>query len=425
MSITFGQKDFAGLFPCYSLVFGAYLLIIFKSKISLKYQILLGILVRISLIPVFPNLSDDIYRFFWDGSLTVNGINPYGILPSEIVGQNIPGLTNEIFLKLNSKEYFTIYPPLSQLYYSISALTGNLLYTAVAMKSLFLFTEIIGLWYMVKLLTLLKIEQRWSMLYFINPLVILEGAGNLHFEVVMIAILNISIYYIFTKKIIHGALFMAAGIGIKLLPLMILPYFWYRLKGKEWVIFFSVLGTSLIIIFIPVAGGVQISSFLNSVDLYFRKFEFNASLYYMLRYIGAQISGYNLIKYIGPLLALITILFNIYKSKEKHTFYLHDFLQYSLTVWTIYLVFATTIHPWYITTLIFFTVFDNRKYAIAWSYLIFMTYINYSYKGYYENLWIVFVEYLVLIIFITFDIKTCKRLTLKDNFVKFTLLKQI
>ncbi|MBK9735610.1 MAG: hypothetical protein IPO92_11835 [Saprospiraceae bacterium] len=126
MSISFGQKDFVGLFPCYSLVFGAYLLIIFKTKISLKYQILLGILVRISLIPVFPNLSVDIYRFFWDGSLTVNGINPYGILPSEIVGQNIPGLTNEIFLKLNSKEYFTIYPPLSQLYYSISALTENL-----------------------------------------------------------------------------------------------------------------------------------------------------------------------------------------------------------------------------------------------------------------------------------------------------------
>ena len=196
---------------------------------------------------------------------------------------------------------------------------------------------------------------------------------------------------------------MAVSIGVKLLPLMILPYFWFRLKGKGKWLFFCSLIAILICIFLPVAGGIEVTSFLSSVDLYFRKFEFNAGIYYLLRYVGQQISGYNLISYIGPLLGLITLGYNLYRAMAKKTCEYKDFIHYALLVWTVYLLLATTVHPWYVIPILFFGIFTSFRYPLLWSYLIFISYVNYSYPRYYENLWWISLEYFLLLVYIIME----------------------
>jgi hypothetical protein len=143
-----------------------------------------------------------------------------------------------------------------------------------------------------------------------------------------------------------------------------------------------------------------VTSFLSSVDLYFRKFEFNAGIYYILRYFGEQISGYNLISYIGPLLGLITLGYNLYHAKAKKTYEYKDFIHYALLVWTVYLLLATTVHPWYIIPILFFSIFTSFRYPLIWSYLVFISYVNYSYPEYYENLWWIALEYFLLFVYI-------------------------
>ncbi len=56
---------------------------------------------------------------------------------------------------------------------------------------------------------------------------------------------------------------------------------------------------------------------------------------------------------------------------------------------TIYLSLATIVHPWYITTVVALSIFTNYRFPLLWSALIVMTYINYSYAAYFENLWVV------------------------------------
>lgn len=408
VDFLFDQKDFFSFFPLYTLAFIS-LILLYKSKSTWKFLFLVGIVSRISLVFVFPGLSDDIYRFYWDGRLVVSGYSPYGILPEVVLNKNLPYLDQALFDLLNSQQYYTIYPPISQLYYALSARMGDVGLACVTLKILFFLTEIVGVIYMIRLLKKANLPIRLFSLYFLNPLVIIEGIGNLHFEVLMISFLCLSIHYIFNNKLIYGALWMSVSIGIKLLPLMILPYFWFRLQGKDkWYFFISLTGISSII-FLPMANGVGFISFLSSVDLYFRKFEFNAGIYYVLRYIGELISGYNLIRYLGPILGLITVGYNFYLAAKNKIFDLKSFFTYVLFVWTAYLLFATTVHPWYVSSLLFFSIFTSFRYVFIWSYLIFISYVNYSYSHYYENLWWIALEYFVLFLFMILEYITTKQ----------------
>jgi alpha-1,6-mannosyltransferase len=400
----FGQKDFFNFLPYYSLAFLVYIFVC-RNELTIKELILIAIFVRLGLVFTFPALSDDIYRFYWDGRLIVSGISPYGILPSEVVNLQIPYLDVSLYNQLNSPLYYTIYPPVNQLYFAIAAWFGDIIAATIVLKILFIITEILGLYYMIILLKQQRVALKNAAWYILNPLVIIEGVGNLHFEVVMVSFFCISIYYILNNKIINGSVWLALSIGIKLLPLILLPYFWFKWKWKYRWYFFGLLAFLLCIIFIPVLSGFHLNSFLNSIDLYFRKFEFNASIYYVLRYIGHQITGYNLIHYLGPTLATVTIGWNIFqasKQKESDGF---NFMNYSLLVWSAYLFLATTVHPWYIISILFFSIFTKWKYPIVWSYLIIISYINYSFTMYYENLWWIALEYILLLIWLIWERK--------------------
>lgn len=401
----FSQSEFYAVFPFYTLAFVSYLFLVFDRNQSLYTLLGLGVVVRLCLIFCFPNLSDDIYRFYWDGKLILDGYSPYGILPTDALNYNIGGLSKDIFDQLNSPNYYTIYPPINQVYFALGAIADDIYGFSIIMKSLIFLTEIMGLFFIIKLLDISKLDRNYSILYFLNPLVIIEGIGNLHFEVVMISFLAGSLYFLFTKRFVLGSLFFSLSIGIKLLPLMLLPYFLFRLRGRELYLFFGLGAIFFVGIFMPMASGVALGSFLESVDLYFRKFEFNASVYYILRWIGYQFSGYNLIKYIGPILGLLVIYLNVNKARKESHYSITSFMQYALFAWTIHLLMSTTVHPWYVISLLFFTLFLNVRFTILWSYLIFMTYVNYSGLVYSENNWFVFFEYLILGLFILNEYK--------------------
>ena len=125
-------------------------------------------------------------------------------------------------------------------------------------------------------------------------------------------------------------------------------------------------------------------------------------LYYLVRWLGYQISGYNLIQVIGPVLG-ITV-FGLIFQKARKIQKSEDLAYFCLFAITIYLLCATTIHPWYATLPLFLSIFvQNAKWAVAWTYFIFFTYINYSYSPYHENLWVVGMEYSLTAIFFFFE----------------------
>ncbi len=110
------RDNFPQVISLFSFLFVAYY--VAYTFFSTKYFIQLmfaGIAFRMLLLFSIPNLSDDVYRFIWDGRLAANGINPFSYLPAEVMQMPaVTGNTKELFAQLNSPGHYTIYPPVLQ-----------------------------------------------------------------------------------------------------------------------------------------------------------------------------------------------------------------------------------------------------------------------------------------------------------------------
>lgn len=401
----FGQSDFYQFFPWLTLSFGVYMLLIYKD-FPLYWVITLGLVGRLLTLGVFPTLSDDIYRFFWDGCLVLSGHSPYGVLPIDALNLGVESVNEAALSKLNSPDYYTVYPPVSQLYFALSSLLGDVTYAAFILKILFLLTEITGLYFIIKLLKKLNMPLRHLSVVWLSPLILLESYGNVHFELVMCVFLLIAFYAFLRQKMMLSGLFLALSIGVKLLPLMLLPWFLIQsIKEKKWTFPLSFFVFSLFI-FLPVLLSFQGVSLLQSLDLYFRKFEFNASIYYLLRYLGQIISGYNLIAYIGPFLGGLAVII-ILKIALMPVFSQVKYFGYvALLSWTVYLLTTTTVHPWYIIVPLGLSMFTSWRYPVLWSYVGMWSYSHYAPgNGVGENYSWIIAAYTMLFIFMGYEVR--------------------
>ena len=73
------RSDFLQLIGLYGTFFFVYLGVyeFSDTKKSIAFFVGLSILLRLLLVFVIPNFSDDLYRFIWDGRLISQGINPF------------------------------------------------------------------------------------------------------------------------------------------------------------------------------------------------------------------------------------------------------------------------------------------------------------------------------------------------------------
>jgi alpha-1,6-mannosyltransferase len=350
----------------------------------------------------FPALSDDVYRFMWDGELLFNGVNPYAYLPSSIIEIHLNPVFGRWYPELNSPAYYSVYPFTCQAIFLLGTVLGKLGISPVfGMKLIYTIIHLVGFVYASKIASRYHIDKSRLYWYYLNPLVLVEGIGNVHAEVVMVALTLAAIHFLLDQRWLWAALLYSLAIATKLTVLMLLPFmFYYLWSSKQYkFIFYTMVITAML--FLPLVLDKGITGFASSLDLYFRKFEFNASLYYILRYVGRVITGYNQIAIIGPLLSLMTIYVIAKFSFDRSHWPMNvqSLSSIAVTILTTHLLCSTTVHPWYLITILIFSVFMGYKCIVLWSYCITWTYINYAYSPYHENLWMVAMEYSLIALF--------------------------
>ncbi len=137
-------------------------------------------LARLVLLPLAPELSDDIYRYLWDGHVLASGINPYGHAPAD---EALASIRTPWHGEINHPELPTIYPPLAQLLFAAVATAGG--GAILAGKLLWLGFDLgCGL-------LLHRIAERTGrnpapvlVWYLWSPLLIVETAWSAHFDAV-------------------------------------------------------------------------------------------------------------------------------------------------------------------------------------------------------------------------------------------------
>lgn len=416
------QSDFVPIIAQFEIFFSLYILIFLytNKKSEIAFFIGVSIFLRFILLFALPNLSDDVYRFIWDGRLLINGHNPFDFLPSYYIENNIEtaGINEALFSKLNSPEYFTIYPPVAQGVFAFACwlFPNSIIGSTITMKVFLFLCEVGSLFFIKKLLDHFQFPAKNILLYALNPLIIIELCGNLHFEAAMIFFLLAAVFFLVKNKLTFSAFSMALSIASKLLPLMFLPFLIKRLGWKKSLQYFTIVGFVIVLLFAPLISGAFFNNFGASLDLYFQKFEFNASIYYAFRWVGYQVVGYNWIQSAGPAFAIIVLLGILTTGFLENNFDWKNLFEKMLFAICLYLAFATIVHPWYVSLPIVLCLFTRFRFPILWSGLVFLTYINYSYGEYFENLWIVGLEYVLVFSFLIYELtKTYSALSFKNQ----------
>ncbi|WP_299228345.1 mannosyltransferase [uncultured Psychroserpens sp.] len=416
------RTDYIKLVSLYSLLWLVFVILLKFTKNNIRFLTVIAFLSRAIFILAIPNLSQDFYRFIWDGRMILEGFNPYLYTPESFIQSgDLPVKQAEALYagmgELNGS-HFTNYPPVNQLCFIIANLFSkhSILGTVIGLRLIIILADLGIFFYGKRLLKQLNIPVKNIFWYLLNPFIIIELTGNLHFEGVMIFFLIWSLYLLHLGKWKWAAIVFALSVSVKLIPLLFLPLvFWFFIKKSETtrkgimclIGFYSIIGISTLILFAPFFSLDFVNNYSKTVGLWFQNFEFNASIYYLFREIGYWFRGYNEIKIIGKILPLIVFLFVVAIALCKKNFNIRVLISNMLLVFTIYLFLSTTIHPWYLATLVILCVYTNYRYPIVWSFMIilsYLAYLNINKADKSENLWIISIEYIMVYAFFVWEV---------------------
>ncbi|CAM3449897.1 glycosyltransferase 87 family protein [Pontibacter korlensis] len=402
------RTAFTQLLVLYTVVFIAYLYTC-NLRFNLWHGVAAAILFRLLFLFARPALSDDYFRFIWDGRLLAAGINPYLYLPTFFMQPEAPqvsGITQKLFSQLNSANYYSVYPPVSQAVYWLAAKLSpqSIMGSIIVMRLVLLSAEIGSILLLWRLLRKMGLSEKHVLFYALNPLVIIELVGNLHFEALIIFFLLLALYQLFYQRVVWSGIAFGLAVGTKLLPLMFLPFLLSKLGARRFTLYGAAVFVTLFILSAPLSSQGVLQNILQSLDLYIQKFEFNASIYYILRWIGFRLAGYNTISVLGPLLSLITLVVILSMASAIKLSSVRRVAGYMATALTIYLLLATTVHPWYLTTLLALTAMSHFRFAITWSGLVILTYAAYRSPDYQEDLLLVTLEYAMVLLWLLVEL---------------------
>ena len=418
------RTNYVLLIASYIALFFLFYKLAFNKNSNFNFLVLISFVFKLLFLFSIPNLSQDFYRFIWDGRMILEGLNPYLSLPETFIEQQNFPVPQAVELyegmgALNGSHY-TNYPPINQLCFFIAALFSNksILGATVVMRILIIAADFGILYFGKKLLLKLKLPVSNIFWYLLNPFIIIELTGNLHFEAVMIFFLIWSLYLLSNNKWKAAAVVFALSISVKLIPLIFLPLFyqWFvknsnsTINGlKKLTIFYILILITTILLFLPFYSTQLVNNYSNSVGLWFRNFEFNASIYYIFREIGYLFRGWNEIAIIGKIIPILVILFVLVLTFYRKNKTISQLLVTMLLVLSFYYFTTTTVHPWYIAMLLAISIFTNYKFPLVWSFAIVLSYLAYANSSYTENLWIISLEYLVVYAIVFYEIFIQKR----------------
>lgn len=410
------RTDYVKLISLYSALFFLFYKLVQITKGNFKLLVGLTILFRLLFLFTIPNLSQDFYRFIWDGRMILEGFNPYLHTPESFIlnGQFPIAQAPELYNGMGELNggHLSNYTPFNQVFFVIAGLFAgkSILGSAIIMRVFIIVADIGILYFGKKLMEKLNIPIHNIFWYLLNPFIIIELTGNLHFEGIMIFFLIWSLYLFHIGYWRVAAIIFACSVSIKLIPLLFLPLFFQSLLKKEsenkWpstfkslgklLIFYGIVLMILALSFIPFFTSELINNYVDTVALWFQRFEFNASMYYIAREIGYAFRGFNEIAIIGKAIPIVVICFILILTFFRKNRTTVELITAMLLVLSFYYFMSTTVHPWYLATLLILSIFTKYKFPLVWSFVIIFSYLAYANPDHTENLWVIALEYLIV-----------------------------
>jgi hypothetical protein len=404
------RQDFFSYFLPFTLTFIAYLLLLF-SKNEVPAEKYISISIIAFCIPLFftPSLSNDYYRFLWDGELFWHKLNCYDQTPFTLMNHSPVfegNYMSELYNGMGnlSQHNYSCYPPLNQFYFILStAFSDSVYWNIFFLKTSIVVTEIFGLYYLLKLTALAGIHFKNVFILFLNPLYILEAISNVHFEGVMITFLILSFYFLLTKTNSLAGLFFSLAIQIKLIPLILLPFFLRFVGWKRSLFLYLIIGATVVLSSLFLLNSSNINHFGSSLYLYFKLFEFNSSILYLLLYFDPLNINWFKVQFYAAYLSTISFILILFIALSKRINSPNQFFNRMTIAFFVYLLLSTTLHPWYILPLLFLSVLSNYSFPLLWSFTVIFSYSFYTDGNIATSNWLIWIEYLPVVVLFLYE----------------------
>lgn len=328
-----------------------------------------AILFRATLFLSDPSLSDDIYRYFWDGRLVVEGINPYGHVPGS---NELVGLRDSHYGRINHKDIGTPYGPLTILCFSLTRyVTDSVLF----MKIPFILFDCLSIIVIIRLLALSGLSKNNLIVYAWNPLVLIEISGSGHNDSLGIFFLLLAIYYLQHGKQVGASIGLACAIMSKYFSLLSMPVFLKYLPKRDWMIIALILLAG----YLPFAAHVE-THFLNILKVG-SLWRFNDSLFSLLLFATQSL----LLTKVLVIVAMVILGILVWRRPWPPVRGLAIMIGGAILL-------TTTVQPWYLVWMVPFLCFSLNRAWLLLTGLVMLSYhvlIRYEAEGIWsENLWI-------------------------------------
>jgi hypothetical protein len=295
-------------------------------------------------------MSDDVYRYVWEGQMLVQGENPWLKAPAD---PSLDVYSTPLRQKINHPELTAIYSPGVV---ALFALVVRLSEHPLVMKVLAVLFDLGTLVLILYLLALRQKVLKWSLLYALNPLVLISFAGQAHLDSIMIFMM-MAAFIAYEKKWFRSMFaFIALGFQVKYTALLIIPALIKKSNIKHlWV--FAVLAALPFIPFLIHDIGAPFRTFVH----FGTAMAHNGPIHGILRSITTSIP-------LATFLCGLLFMVFAYFSFRAHRFYpelmILSFLQ-------LFFILSPTVHLWYITWAIPFAVFYPTwsLFILSWSFL--------------------------------------------------------
>lgn len=305
----------------------------------------LALLCRLLLLP--HPVSDDVNRYLWEGRVLAAGYSPYVHAPDS---PELSALANNDLWqpRVNHPEFTAVYPPLPlYLFRGLYELNRWLpgAYTPTAIKWLMIFFDLGTIAFLLALLRQRDRSPRWVILYAFNPVILYSFAGQAHFDVLQIFFCVGSLYFYGERR--WGWMFLFVGFAVltKFIPIILLPFF-LRRDNWRWG---AIALAAIVLPYLPFLQTDGLAVFAG-IRKFSGELAVNGAIHTLLRETLGSIETATLICRI--LLGSILLLGYWHFHPERGARYRNDPVSGCFFALGAFLLFAPTLHFWYLSWII-------------------------------------------------------------------------
>jgi hypothetical protein len=309
--------------------------------------------------------DDDIHRYVWDGHLQRLGYNPYIVVPSDPAAKALhtPETSN-----LNNPDLPSPYPAGAQLFFrAVTAIHES----TFALKVAFVICEFAIVFVLLDLLRGSRQGAHLVLAYAWNPLLAIEVAGSGHIDIVGALMLVVSAAALVRRWRATAAVALGLAIAVKLLPVVLLPLYWKRVRIRDAALAAAVVG----FLYAPFLSHGRIP--IGSLGTYVQSFRFNGPVFAALDRVAPP----QLLAGLAVLAGLIPATW--LRIRRSAPAWSGDQVAWDLFAWPMAatLLCAPAVFPWYLLWLLPFLTSASTLLIIIWTVSIIPVYVQWHLRA--------------------------------------------